>query len=239
MKARKYLLSTLAALLPLTFVQSASAHMLLTYETAVMKWTGEKSSLQDGTPLYLDLYSDTTFQFEIDFAIPDIDFNSMSELEVIDRRINNVATNVRSSGIFETNTLVHSTFWFSAYKYEGQIYTEWELIVDFVNNGLPNGATARAFIYSGGNTDSVGLIVDNLHYSRSGYDAVIDIEAGFYGDYQGEYPNEIPGLPRFSVKHVSVPEPLTPALLLTGLLGIFAARAIKSNAVTGSSTIIY
>lgn len=232
MKAKRYFLSAISALLLLTFVQSASAHMLLTYETAVMKWTGEKSQLQDGTPLYLDLYSGETFQFEISFALPDIDFDSMNELEVIERRINNVATNVRSSGVFETNTIVHSTFWFLAYKFEGKIYSEWQSIVDFVNNDLPNGTTARAFIYSGGNTDSMGLVVDNLHYSRSGFDAVIDLEAGFYGDYQGEYPNDIPEFPRFFVKHVSVPEPLTPALLLTGLLGIFAARKIKSKTLS-------
>lgn len=232
MKAKKHFLPAISALLLLTFVQSASAHMLLTYETAVMQWVGERSSMQDGTPLYLDLYSGETFQFEISFVIPDIDFDSMGELEVIERRFNNAATNIRSSGFFEKNAIENSTLWFLVYKYEEHIYAEWELIVNFANNNLPNGTTARAYIYSVGDTDSMGLIVDNLHYSRSGFDAIIDIEAGFNGDYQGEYPNDLPGLPRFSVKHISVPEPLTPALLLTGLLGIFAARKIKSKTLS-------
>jgi len=206
--------------------------MLFTYETAEMKWTGEKSSLQDGTPLYLDLMASDTFQFEISFIIPDIDFDAMNELEVIDRRINDVATNVRSSGVFENNIIEHSTFWFLAYKYEGYIYTEWNLMVDIANNNLPNGTTARALIMSSGDTDSAGVIVDNLHYKRLDYEEVIDIEAGFYGEYHGEYPNEVPGFPRFSMTYISVPEPLSPMLLLLGLTGIFVARKVTAKTLS-------
>src|SRR5688572_24509691 len=129
MRTTKYFLSVLSVLLLIVMAPTAAAH-IFTYKTSTMEWIGEKSSLEDGTPVQWGLVANETFQFDISLTIPDYDFNSMNDGDVITARINDLVTDVKSSGLFEKNTIVHSTFGFLAYKYDGHISTDWDLIID-------------------------------------------------------------------------------------------------------------
>ena len=229
MKTKQYFLSTLSSLLLLVAAQGSSAHILFTYQTAEMTWMGEKAQLQDGTPIGMDFLYPYTFQFDISFITPDLDFD-LEEMEVMYETFDNPVVSVSPSGMFQSFTVERSSFQIEAYKYEGNIYPEWLLTFDLIDNNSPDGLSLQASITSRGNWDYMTLSVDNFHYSRPMIDVVVDIDAEFYGEFNGQHPDEYPGgIPRLFAKQISVPEPLTPALLLTGLLGLFAARKIKSK----------
>lgn len=230
MKARKYFLSILSPLLLMMFTQATSAHMLFTYESSVMNWMGEKAYYQDGTPIGMDFLAPYTFQFDVTLITPDIHFD-LDEMEMVAMEFDNPIVNISSYSLFHTISIERSRFWVEAYKYEGKIYTDWMLTFDISDNTSHDDMSLQASIMSRGNSDLMSLHVDNFRYTRTMIDVVVDVDAEFYGEYWGEYTNEYsdehPNFGRFLGKHISVPEPLSPILLLLGLTGIFAARKIS------------
>lgn len=232
MKAKKYLLTAISAMLLLTFVQSASAHMLFNYKTAEMQFYREEAyQTENGNPAYVPIFENQTFQADISFLTPDINFD-LQEMEVKTFEFFDTVTSVITSGIFENGEVTGSYFWLEAWKIDGDIYTDWQLAFNITSNNLPNGTSAIAILTSRGNWDYFDISVHNYLYTRDMFETRLEVMAFFGGEYQGESSNDLPGLPRFSVKHISVPEPLTPALLLTGLIGILAARKIKSKSLS-------
>lgn len=227
MKTKKYLLSTLSALFLLAFAQTASAHILFNYSTSEMNWASEKSYHQDGSSFGMDILWGTKFQFDVSFITPDLDFD-LEEMEVRAWQFENPVISVSPSYPFETIDIGSSSFWLEAFKIDGNIYTEWWLTFDIVGTNVVNGKVS-ASIDSRGQWDYMALHVEDIHYTRYPFDGILDIDAKYEGEYNGEYSSEYPYFGRLFAKHVSVPEPLTPALLLTGLLGIFITRKIKKN----------
>jgi len=229
MKITKYLLSTLSAFFLFAFTQGASAHMLFTYQSSEMKWITEKSYSSDGVLLGIDALWYNSFQFDITLITPDLDLN-LDELEVRTMQFDNPIVSVSPSGLFRSPIVERSNFWLEAYKIDGHVYTDWTLTFDITDGNLPSGTLMTAAVTARGNWDYMTLDIDNFFYSRTGFTDFIDIDAEFAGEFQGQHPDEYPGgVHRLFGKHISVPEPLTPALLLTGLLGIFTARKLKSK----------
>jgi hypothetical protein len=228
MKATKYFVTYLPALLFIMFSQGAAAHMLFNYKTAEMQFYSEEAyQTENGNPAYVPIFENQTFQADISFLTPDIVFD-LEEMEVVTFEFNNPVTSVITSGVFENAKIEGSHFWLEAWKIDGEIYTDWHLLINIRNNNLPNGTSAFAILSSRGNWDYFDLVLSNYLYTRDMFEARLEVMAFFAGEHQGEYPNDLPGLPRFSVTHVSVPEPLTPALLLLGMVGIFVARKIST-----------
>jgi hypothetical protein len=223
MKTKKYFLSTLSALLLTVVTQTAAAHMLFTYQTAKMNWISEKTYDYDGTQVYLDFFRGNEFQFDVSFITPDLNFD-LDEGEVRTMQFDNPIVSVSPYAPFITLSIERSSFAIEAYKHEGTTYTDWSLIFDIINDDLNYDAVITASINSRGNWDYMSVHLEDYHYLRGTHEYILDSDAEFAGEYYGEYPNEVPGLPRFSMKHISVPEPLSPVLLLLGLAGIFATR---------------
>ncbi len=198
MKTKKYLLSIISALFLFIFTQGASAHMLFTYETAEMKWIGETARLQDGTLLGLDYFWNDTFKLDVTFITPDINFD-LDEMEVEVMEFDNPVVDVSVSNWFNTVSVERSWFWVEAYKVEGEIYTDWRLTFDIVDNSLPNGTALSASITSHNYSDYMTLSLDNYLYSRRGFEALIYVDAEFWGEYEGRDSNEYPGFGRFAV----------------------------------------
>ena len=227
MKANKYQLSTLSAMFLLIFTQGAAAHMLFNYKTAEMQFQREESyQTENGNPAHISLFDAQTFQFDVSFVTPDIDLD-LEEMEVATFSFENPVTSVLGSGLFENIESIHSHLYLEAWKADGEIYTDWSLTFDFMNDNLPDGTVAFAYLSSHNKWDYMTILLHNYLYTRDMSEVRLEVQADFSGEYQGEYANDLPGLGRFSMEHVSVPEPLTPALLLTGLIGIFAVRKIK------------
>jgi hypothetical protein len=228
MKRFNYFSYALSTLILMAFTQSVSAHILFSYKTAEMDWISEKTYSQDGTPVNIDFLWDYTFQFDVSFVTPDLDFH-LEEMETKSIQVDNPVLSVSTSAPFQTISIENSIFLIEAFKVEGNIYKNWYLTFDILDSNLSNDTVMSASIYSSDSWDYMKLRVEDLHYSRANFNAIIDINAEFLGEYNGEYSNEYPDLGRLIAKYIAVPEPSPPALILLGLASIFAVRKMKGN----------
>lgn len=227
MNVKKYFLSTLSTLFLFAIAQGASAHILFNYSTAEMNWINEKSYRQDGSSFDMDILWGNKFQFDVSFITPDLSFD-LEDAELRAWQFENPVISVSPSYPFETIDIGNSSFWLEAFKVDGNIYTDWLLTFDIIGSNVVNGKVS-ASVESRGQWDYMALHVEDLHYTRYPIDVILDIDAEYAGGYNGEYSSEYPYLGRLFPTHVSVPEPLTPILFLAGLIGIFAARKIKTK----------
>lgn len=228
MRTEKNFLSCLSALIFIIFSQSASAHMLFNYKTAEMQFqTEEAYQTENGNPAHINLMTNQTFQFDVSFVTPDLDLD-LEEMEVVTFGFENAVTSVTASGLFENSKIEGSHLWLEVWKVDGELHTDWNLTLSIMSDNLPEGAVAYAYLTSENHWDYLHILLGNYLYMHQ---VRLDVQAQFSGEYQGEYPNDTPGLGRFSMNHVSAPEPLTPALFLFGMAGIFAARKVKNKGI--------
>lgn len=227
MKANKLFLSALSTVTLMVITQAPAAHMLFTYESSVMDFYNEDSYSQDGTPLDLNLHFHSKFQYSATFIIPDVVFD-LEEAETQTVVFDNPVVSFSSSGVFPSTSVARSSFLIEANNHEGLIIKRWELMLDIVDNNLPNVKSLTASIRSTSEQDVMTLDLDDLHYTRQPYSQIVDVSTRFYGEFWEPHPHEYPGgLSRLVGMPVSVPEPLSPVLLLSGLVGIFAVRKMK------------
>lgn len=228
MKTKQSFFPCLSALLFIIFSQGAAAHMLFNYKTAVMEFQREDSyQTENGNEANINLFNNYTFQADISFITPDINFD-LEELEVATFKFINPVTSVITSGAIENAKIIQSYFWLEAWKVNGEIHTDWQLTFDVEDSNLPDDTVAQGYFTSRNNLDNVTIILHNYLYSRDSFETRLVVQADFGAEYLGDYPNDLPGLPRFSVKHITVPEPLTPALFLLGILSTVVVRRIKA-----------
>lgn len=229
MNAKNYFLSSLSVLLLSVVTQNASAHLVFHYQTAEMNWLNETSNIQgESTISGSDYLMFQTFQFDVTFITPDLDFD-LDELEIITMEFDNPVVSVSSTGFFQPTSIERSNFKFDAYNIEGIIYTDWMLTFDIIDDSLPNNTALSASVTSRGFWDYMTLHVDTFHYRRKDFEVILDIDAEFEGEYSGEYSTEYPHFGRLSVSEVSVPEPLSPLLILSGLVAVFSIRKMKAK----------
>ena len=241
MKTERYFLSIILPLLLIPFAQSASAALVkYTYQTPIMNLTSERSYDDDGLQPARELFSGATEQFDIELILPEIDFE-LEEMEVFYKVYDNPVVSIIGSTFFNTITIDSSQFIFEVWKVDGEIYQDWWLSFAITGNNYPNGMERRASFRSTGSSSNMTLYQDN-YFARGCagqyppewemgcwegvYDSVVEFEGYYDSPPDGEYPG---GIYRMSGQRISVSEPLTPILLLTGLFGLFFSRRLTSR----------
>lgn len=236
MKNRGHFLPILVMSLMVFFSQAASAgYMKYTYKSTVMDAYWESTVTQEGENYGTELFWGAQEQFEIEFVIPEIDFN---DLLTSYATFDNPVTRVTSMNFFPDATINNSQFIIEASEYEGEIYVSWWLYLDISDYGFSNGMSRHAsFQTTGGSSDYMNFNQEDYHYKRCAgqyppewemgcHEALYDSHVEFSGDYEGNS-NEYPGgIYRLYGEAISVPEPLAALLLLTGLAGIFFSRRV-------------
>lgn len=236
MKIAKYLYSMISILFLFIGAQSAFAgYMKYTYTTAVMNACCEQTVTQDGENFGTELFWDTQEQLEIEFVIPEIDF---IDLLTSYATFENPVTRVVATNFFPNITINSSQFIIEASGNADEFYLSWWLYLDITDSSFPNGMTRNASFKTSGDFDYMRFNQDNFYYRRCAgqyppewnmgcYENVYDSYVEFAGYYEGgntEYPG---GIYRLHGERISVPEPFSPLLLLTGFAGIFFARRMK------------
>lgn len=220
----KYFLYFASTIFAMALSCSASAYMKYTYETALMKWAWDETSYyEDGTSARSEALWYSEFQFSIDFIIPEINFD-LDDGEVRVYEFHNPVVSVTTSDLFQTVSVESSHFFMETWKAEGDIYKSWYLNLDITSPGFPLGEGLSASIKSGNDSDSMQLRLDKFRHTSRGFTQIIDVDAFFSGYYYGPPFPEPDGIYRLTSQKISVPEPFSPLLLLTGLAGIFVTR---------------
>lgn len=239
MKTERYFLSIIITLLSLLFTQAASAgYMKYTYQTSLMHATNEQSYDADGNSPAIDLFWNAEEQFNVEFIIPELDYE-LEEMEVFYQVYENPVVSVTAANFFSNVTINSSHFRLEAWKVDGQLYQDWWLSIDITDSSFPGDMKRRASLSSSNGWDDMTLYQDNYYIKRcSGhyppewemgcwegtYDSVVEFRGEDTSVPLDEYPG---GIFRLFGERVSVPEPLSPMLLLTGLVGILFSRRIK------------
>lgn len=237
MKVAKCFYSMMSILFLFLAAQSAFAGLMkYTYTSTVMDACCERTTDQDGDATGTQLFWDAQEQLEIEFIIPEIDFRDLLTSYMV---FENSVTRVTAKNFFSDVTINSSEFYLEGSEYEGEIYVYWWLNLEFTDTSFPDGMTRKAsFQTSGGSFDYMEFNQENFYYRRCAgqyppewnmgcYEAIYDSYVEFLGYYDGDS-NEYPGgIYRLYGERISVPEPFSPLLLLTGLGGIFFARRVK------------
>ncbi len=230
-------------LLSLLFAQSASAaYMKYTYQTPIMNLISEQSYDDEGFPPGRDLFWNATEQFTITMILPEIKYE-LEEMEGFYKVFSSPVISVTGSNFFNVINIDSSTFILEAWKEDGVIYHNWWLSFFVSDTNYPGDMERRASFTSTGSLNSMILYQDNYYargcagqyppeWQMGCWEGVFDSVVEFEGDYMdlpgGEYPG---GIYWMSGYKISVSEPLTPMLFLTGLAGLFMSRrlALKNS----------
>lgn len=239
MKTERYFLSIIITLLSLLFAQAASAgYMKYTYQTSLLHATNEQSYDADGNSPAIDLFWNAEEQFNVEFIIPELEFE-LEEFEVFYQVFENPVVSVTAANFFNTVIINSSHFRLEVWKVDGQLYQDWWLSIDITDSSFPGDMERRAFLSSNNGWDNMTLYQDNYYIKRCAgqyppewemgcwegtYDSVVEFQGEDASVPLDEYPG---GIFRLFGERVSVPEPLSPMLLLTGLVGILFSRRIK------------
>jgi hypothetical protein len=239
MKFERYFSSIVITLLSLLFTQAASAgYMKYTYQTSIMHATSERTYDKDGYSPPAEFFWNAEEQFNVEFIIPELDYE-LEEMEVFYKVFENPVVSVTSANFFRNATITSSSFALEAWKIDGYIIQSWSLSIDIADNSFPNNVERRASLSLNGGWDYMTLYQDNYYIKRcsghyppewemgcwSGtYDSIVEFQGEDTRLPLDEYPG---GIFRLFGERVSVPEPLSPMLLLTGMAGILFSRRIK------------
>ena len=241
MKAEMYFFSIILPLLLIPFSQSASAaYIKYTYQTPIMSVTSERSYNDDGHIPPRELFGSATEQLDIAMILPEIEFElqALEEMEVFYKVYDNPVVSITGSTFFKTMTIDSSRFRFEAWKVDGEIYQDWWLSFAITDSNYPDDMERRASISATGSSNYMTLYQDNYYargcagqyppeWEMGCWDGVYDSVVEFQGEYISPPESESPGgIYRMSGQRISVSEPLTPILLLTGLAGLFFSRRL-------------
>lgn len=239
MKTERYFFSIIITLLLLPIAQSASAaYMKYTYQTPVMNIISEQSYNDQGIPPGRELFLDATEQLDIALIIPEIEFE-LEEMEVFYKVYENPVIGITGSNFFNDITIGSSSFTFETWKLDGQIIQNWWLTVDITDSNFPDDMERRASFQTTGSSSYLTLYQDNFYaqgcdggyppeWEMGCWEGVYDSVVEFQGDYTTPLDPEYPGgINRMHGESIAVSEPLTPALMLTGLAVFFFARRVK------------
>lgn len=238
MKAERVFISIMLPLLLLSFAHTASAaYMKYTYQTPIMNVTSEQSYDDDGIMPGRELFWGVTQQLDIAMILPEIEYE-LQEMEVFYQVYDNPIVSITGSNYFNNITIDNSSFIFEVWKVDGQIYQDWWLTFDITDSNFPNDMERRVSFRSTISSSYMTLYQDN-YYARGCagqyppewqmgcwegvFDSVVEFEGYHDTPLEPEYPG---GIYRLFGERISVSEPLTPLLFLTGLAGLFFSRRL-------------
>lgn len=206
------------------WASGAFAYLKVNYSSGDLTWQSEELRFGDDDYVYYgDFFINQTISFNIDFIIPEF---SATEPELL--IFDDVITNINTSSIFTSPLITNSRFELTP---DLPQYTAWSLTFDVIDSApLANGTASGGSFAVGGlielNPDGSGTSLgsanflyhwDNWIYKRQQMEWTLNTDVHF-ANYESQ----------LTIEKISVPEPFSIGLLLTGLsLTVFIRRRIK------------
>lgn len=206
------------------WASSAFAYLKVSYNSTDLTWQSEELRFGDEDDTYYgSFFIDQTISFNVDFIIPE--FSTTEPTHLI---FDDVISNISTSNIFTSPLITNSRFELTP---DLPLYTAWSLTFDVIDNApLANGTASGGSFSVGGlielNPDGSGVsggsanflyYWDNWVYKRHDMEWILNTDVHF-ANYESQ----------LTIEKISVPEPISMGLLLTGLSFIvFTRRRIK------------
>jgi len=206
------------------WASSAFAYLKVSYDSGELTWQSEELRFGDEDYVYYgDFFIDQTIRFNVDFIVPE--FSATEPTHLI---FDDVITNISTSTIFGSPLVTKSRFELTP---DFPLYTAWSLTFDVIDNApLATGTASGGSFSVGGlielNSDGSGVSWgsanflyhwDNWVYKRHDMQWILNTDVHFANLET-----------QLTIEKVSVPEPFSIGLLLTGLsLIVFSRRKIK------------
>ncbi|MEN0039032.1 MAG: PEP-CTERM sorting domain-containing protein [Cellvibrio sp.] len=216
----KYLLCILCT----AWASSAFAYLKVSYDSGDLTWQSEELRFGDEDYVYYgDFFIDQTISFNVDFIIPE--FSATEPTHLI---FDDVISNISTSTIFTSPLITNSRFELTP---DLPLYTAWSLTFDVIDNApLANGTASGGSFSVGGlielNPDGSGVswgsanflyYWNNWVYRRHDMEWILNTDVHF-ANFESP----------LTIEKISVSEPLSLGLLLTGLsLIAFTRRKTK------------
>lgn len=209
------------------WASTASAYYKINYQSADLTWQSEEYRLDNDDYAYGgDFFFYETINFDVELIIPEFEFPNV---EPVLLTFDDVVVDINTSNLFASPVVTNSRFELELTP-GNVLYPWWSLTFDVVDSQNPgNGAISSGTYSAAGslewNADGSGTgsgyadfmyHLDNWVYQRHDMVWVLDSEVHFVADTNS-----------LTIEKMSVPEPLSPVLLLLGLAGIFATRKMK------------
>lgn len=238
MKAVKYLFLSLNLFSSIFFAQpSFAGYLKYHYQSSVMMACCEHT-VDQKSGLPSELFLNAEEQLSLYFISPDLS-SDLQEGEVAAKTIENPQVVITGSNYFLNPTTYNSHFWVESEMLDGFISQRWELTFDIIDDRFPSDLVRRASVRLG-SSDVMTFQQENYYYKRCGpyppewqmgcSSGVYDSTVEFYSFYEG---SDLPldqyrgGIYRLHGEPLSVTEPFTYMLLVTGLAGLFFSRRNK------------
>lgn len=204
------------------------AYLKITYDSSELFWESETLQLDDQPDAYeSSFFASQILDFDVELIIPEFEYPPAEPLYL---SFNNAVVSITASDLFSSPVVTKSRF--DLELIPGDEYISWGLAFDVIDNQKPaNGIASGGSFSAGGsfewNPDGSGsglgdghfnYYLDKWIYKRQQMEWVLSSDV-YFRTYESN----------ITVQQVHVPEPFTPVLLLSGLIGIFAARKMKAK----------
>ena len=225
MKTISSVLAILSCALMTLLSAHAAAYLKFTYQSADMMYMGEQTAYTPDDYSPSSFFEQEAFQWEVTFVVPDFEVGISNYFTV-----ENPVVSVTTSNFFESFTIDSSSVTFELWPLppEEDFFSSWNLTFAITEQDSPNiGATRHGiFSASGGlHPDTLGqstftLHQDNWIWTHHNIDWEFDSIVEYWGE--GNYT---------TIEKMSVPEPVAPLLLLSGLTFITVARRARNQGI--------
>jgi hypothetical protein len=227
MKSTHHLLKRLVPALTFLFSPVTNADLLITYTSGNMLWHDEQSDFTNSGYYWDSSYLvNDEIQFEVSFITPDFELDT-GEWQYL--TFYNPVVSLSSSHYFESYT-IDTGGYFGLELAPDNFFRDWFFSFGVTENENPSGIKEQGVFSAGGWLDSMaggGATREQLVYTKNDWFFThhnllweADTIATFGGESFGG---------KLTIKQLSLPEPATPLLLLTGLFSVALLRNKRRN----------
>lgn len=204
---------------------NAIAYMKINYKTDDLVWFDEQLRY-DGYTNIADFFWEEKINFDIDLIVPDFEFSGSEMIFTFEDPV----IDVKASNFFNSMEITNARAEIVFFPFEESLITEFLLTFDIIDlvkpvNGTAQGGTFSALtIMNAGTPSNINRVnfdyyLDNWIYTRGGMESELSSSVQFRSENSW-----------LTIEKISVPEPFSPALMLTGLAFMFLARVrTKTN----------
>lgn len=209
------------------FSPCLSAHLLITYTSGNMLWKEEQSDyINSGEYWDSSYFANDEVKFEVSFITPDFELDT-GEWQYL--TFYDPVVSFSSSHFFESYTIDGSGY-FSLELAGDNSFRNWFFSLGVTENNNASGIKEYGIFSAGGWLDSMaggGAAREQLIYTKKDWSFThhnLLWEADTIATFGGE---SFDG--KLTIKQISLPEPVTPLLLLTGLFSIALLKNKQGN----------
>lgn len=205
------------------------AYLKINYDSSESIWESEELRFDGDDYVYYwsDFFVNQTIDFDLEIIIPEFE---LPQTEPVYLTFDDVVVSITASNLFGSPVVTKSRFNLELLP-GNELYPSWGLSFDVIDSQKPsNGTASGGSFWAGGsfewNADgsasgfgdgNFNYYLDNWVYRRQQMEWILNSDV-YFRSYES----------RITIEKVSVPEPFSLALMLTGLSAIvFTRRQIK------------